>query len=59
MEVRADRVQFLGPPTGAGQAPPRDEFEEPATAQPLRTDEPGVEAAPESGDADVPFLVSG
>ena len=53
MEVRADRVQFLGPPPGA-QAPSRE-----GTGQaPAPLEEAGVEAAPESeagADADVPF----
>ena len=50
MEVRADRVQFLGSP-GGGRA-------EPSAAAPVeeaRVEEPSVEAAPESEDADVPF----
>lgn len=49
MEVRADRVQFLGPP--ATTARPRDEAEE------ARPAEPSVEAVPEDGgaEADVPF----
>ena len=53
MEVRADRIQFLGPPPGAGRS--KDEG---ADAQPeaARTEEPEVEVAPEGGaDADVPF----
>ena len=54
MEVRADRVQFLGPPPGAT----RSEVKE--GAEPLleeaRVEESTVEAPPEGGgDADVPF----
>ena len=49
MEVRADRVQFLGGPGAPGAA--RDE----AVAAP-RAEEPEAEAVPETGqDADVPF----
>jgi len=48
MEVRADRVQFLGPPGTPTR--PRDEAEEPGAA------EPDAETVPEGGsDADVPF----
>jgi single-strand DNA-binding protein len=51
MEVRADRVQFLGGPGGASG--PR---EEPAAGEGGRMESAEVEAAPEgSGDADVPF----
>ena len=53
MEVRADRIQFLGPPPGASRD--RDETDS-VQPEPVRTDEPAVEAAPEVGaDADVPF----
>ena len=52
MEVRADRIQFLGPPAGA----PREEVassEPPAMA---RAEEAEGEPTPEGGaDADVPF----
>ena len=53
MEVRADRVQFLGPPPGAsrGEAAP-----EPVEA--VRAEPTDVEPVPESGratDEDVPF----
>ena len=65
MEVRADRVQFLGPPSQGEtrQAPPstgqaggmRDESGGPAMES-VRAEEPELETAPEgSGDADVPF----
>ena len=49
MEVRADRVQFLG--AAPGQAPAlRDEADAP------RTEEPEAETVPEAGaEADVPF----
>ena len=52
LEVRADRVQFLGPPAGsrgeAGPGPSEDyRAEEPATAEPAVGDG--------GGDADVPF----
>ena len=55
MEVRADRIQFLGPPSGAGR--PRDEGEVAAQPEASRTaNEPEVEVTPEGGaDADVPF----
>ena len=50
MEVRADRVQFLGAPPAAGGAAPAP------TAEPARTEEAEVEVASDSGaDADVPF----
>lgn len=58
MEVRADRVQFLGSPPGATTgAGPREEL---GAAEPLvesaPAGEPNVEAVPgESPDADVPF----
>lgn len=49
MEVRADRVQFLGGPGGAGGAG-RD------GDAPARADEPDAEVPAEAGgDADVPF----
>ena len=51
MEVRADRVQFLGAPPGAGSGRPA---ESPAEVEPREQSE--VEAVPEGGaDADVPF----
>ena len=52
MEVRADRVQFLGAPPGAGGG---RSAEAPADAEPRESAE--VEAAPDAGssDGDVPF----
>ncbi|MBI3331005.1 MAG: single-stranded DNA-binding protein [Candidatus Omnitrophica bacterium] len=52
MEVRADRVQFLGGPGGpGGPVRPRGEAEAPAAAE-----APEPEAVPEGdADADVPF----
>jgi len=51
MEVRADRVQFLGGPGGAGGGAGRGESSEPA-----RVEEPDPELVPDTGgDADVPF----
>ena len=53
MEVRADRIQFLGPPAAS-----RDAAQEgpPAAPEAARTEDAGVEVAPEGGaDADVPF----
>ena len=50
MEVRADRVQFLGAPAGGrGEAPGAAPADEP------RVEEPSTEPAPEGEDADVPF----
>ena len=52
MEVRADRVQFLGAPPGASSARPADEAGEAASV----AESPAADAVPESGsDADVPF----
>ena len=52
MEVRADRVQFLGAPPGAPSARPADEAGETASV----AESPAADAVPESGsDADVPF----
>ncbi len=53
MEVRADRVQFLGAPSGAGRPDSRDA--EPADE--ARLEEPAADAAPAESpaDADVPF----
>ena len=49
MEVRADRVQFLGGPGAPGAA--REE-----AGAPSRAEEPEAETVPEGGqDADVPF----
>jgi len=49
MEVRADRVQFLGPP-GTAPARPRDEAAE------APAEEPAAEPVPDEGsEADVPF----
>ena len=56
MEVRADRVQFLGAPGGGQAAAGRGSgVEEPAPVEAARADEPELEAAPEGGDSDVPF----
>ena len=62
MEVRADRVQFLGPPAPSQgetrQAPPSTEQVPPVggAMESIRAEEPELETAPEgSGDADVPF----
>ena len=57
MEVRADRVQFLGPPPGAPAGPSRSEL---GTGEPLeapRVEEPEGEPTPSEGnaEADVPF----
>ena len=52
MEVRADRVQFLGAPGGgSGSGAGRE------SGEPARVDEPDPEMVPEAGggDADVPF----
>ena len=55
MEVRADRVQFLGSPSGAAGGP-RDEAGGGEPAELAKANEPEVEAVPEGGaDADVPF----
>ena len=52
MEVRADRVQFMGAPPG-GQA---REGAEPVAVESARPEESGAEAVPEGGtDVDVPF----
>ena len=52
IEVRADRVQFLGSP-GQGQAPRREEMaESPAASAEPPSDEPSGEGAPEE---DPPF----
>ena len=53
MEVRGDRVQFLGSPSGAGRPDSRDS--EPA--EDARLEEPAADAAPadSAADADVPF----
>ncbi|MBI4343629.1 MAG: single-stranded DNA-binding protein [Candidatus Omnitrophica bacterium] len=53
MEVRADRVQFLGPPSGAGSRAPAQSTEQ----QPAPEEERGAaQAVSEAGtDADVPF----
>jgi single-strand DNA-binding protein len=55
MEVRADRIQFLGPPPGArGTTPP--EAVASGMAAEGRSGEPEAEGAPEGeSDADVPF----
>jgi single-strand DNA-binding protein len=50
MEVRADRVQFLGGPGGGAGGAGRD------SGEPVRSDEPDPEMVPDAaGDADVPF----
>ena len=54
MEVRADRVQFLGSPTGAPRGAASEAAPAEAVAEAVR--EEGAEALPEpGGDADVPF----
>src|SRR3989338_1145714 len=54
MEVRADRVQFLGPPSGAPGPAPRDAGASEPPAPPPQAE--GAEApSEESQDADVPF----
>ena len=57
MEVRADRVQFLGGPGGApAAAPPKEEVSGSAAAESARPEGGEIEAVSEaSGDADVPF----
>ena len=61
MEVRADRVQFLGGPGGSAGAPAGGAAREESSGGPApeapRGEEPELEAAPEGGgsDADVPF----
>ena len=61
MEVRADRVQFLGGPGGGTGAPAGAAVREEPSASPApdapRGEEPEFEAAPEGSgsDADVPF----
>ncbi len=53
MEVRADRIQFLDPPPGAGRSKEEADSAAPETS---RTEDHEVEVAPEGGaDADVPF----
>ena len=52
MEVRADRVQFLGAPPGAGGAAPARGGESP---EEVRVDEPEAEGSESAADADVPF----
>ena len=53
MEVRADRVQFLGPPSGAPGGGPRDAgVGEPSA--PVQAQE-AVASSEENHDADVPF----
>ena len=56
MEVRADRVQFLGAPPGAAGRP-REELVGGEPAEIAKTDESESHAVPEEGsaDADVPF----
>ena len=55
MEVRADRVQFLGSPSGAAGRP-REEGGGGEPVEIAKTDEPESHAVPEgSADADVPF----
>ena len=60
MEVRADRVQFLGGPGAPPARPERDEAGGGAARDeadtPPRAEEPAAETVPEAGqDADVPF----
>ena len=55
MEVRADRIQFLGPPPGTAGRGGREEAES-VPVESNRPGEPEMDAAPETGaDADVPF----
>ena len=53
MEVRADRVQFLGSPPGASGGGTRDDGG--AAMEGARVEEAEVEAGPGGGDADVPL----
>ena len=56
MEVRADRVQFLGAPSGAPAGGVREEAAAGEPHDEMRAEEPAAEAVPEVGaDADVPF----
>ena len=56
MEVRADRVQFLGAPSGAPAGGVREEADAGEPHDEMRAEEPAAEAVPEGGaDADVPF----
>ena len=56
MEVRADRVQFLGPAPSASGGGSRGEPSLGEPSGPTRGDEPVSEAAPEdASEADVPF----
>ena len=59
LEVRADRVQFLGAPGGGSGGGVRDEAasgpaDEPRADEP-RADEPEAEAVSGGGEGDVPF----
>ena len=55
MEVRADRIQFLGPPPSTAGRSGREEAES-VPVESNRPGEPEMDAAPEAGaDADVPF----
>lgn len=55
MEIRADRVQFLGPPSTTTAARPRDDAEE-VRSEEARPEEPAAEPVPDGGsEADVPF----
>jgi len=56
MEVRADRVQFLGSPGGGAGGAGRDQAAAPEPVEAVRHDAPEVEAGAEADqDADVPF----
>ena len=56
MEVRADRIQFLGPPPGSQAQGPRAEPLPGEMAEEVRGEAPETEAVPEgSADAEVPF----
>ncbi len=59
MEVRADRVQFLGgpggPSGGSSAGPAAMRTESPADVSNERSEEPEAEPVPEGSDADVPF----
>ena len=55
MEVRADRIQFLGPPPSAQGSEAREGIGAAEPVESLRAGEPEPEPVPEGGEADVPF----
>jgi single-strand DNA-binding protein len=55
IEVRADRVQFLGPPAGGRAEPAADAVAEPAPADAPPADAPEEHETAPAGEADVPF----